>query len=65
MFSCRLVAEEETDVDDADENNVALAGDSLRLRPIKPDIKKGLCYDRSGHHHVEVGELDGVDDDGS
>ena len=56
MFLRCLVAEKEPDVDDADEDHVALPGDSLRLRPNKPDLQNRLCYDRSRHHHVEVGE---------
>ena len=56
MFLRRLVAEKEPDVDDADEDHVALPGDSLRLRPNEPDLQNRLCYDRSRHHHVEVGE---------
>ena len=56
MFFCRLVAEKEPDVDDADEDNVALPGNRLRLRPNKPDLKNRFCYDRNGHNNVEVGE---------
>ena len=56
MFPRRLVAEKESDVDAADEDDVALAGHCLRIRPSEPDLKKGLGYDRGGHHHVEVGE---------
>ena len=56
MFLRRLVAEKEPDVDDADEDNVALPGNSLRLRPNKPDLKNRFCYDRNGHDNVEVGE---------
>ena len=56
MFSCRLVAEKESDVDDADEDDVALPGNGLRLRPNQPDLENRLSYDRRGHHHVEVGE---------
>ena len=56
MFACQLVAEKEPDVDDADEDNVALPGNRLRLRPNKPDLKNRFCYDRNGHDNVEVGE---------
>ena len=56
MFLRRLVAEKEPDVDDADEDNVALPGNRLRLRPNKPDLKNRFCYDRNGHDNVEVGE---------
>ena len=56
MFLRRLVAEKEPDVDDADEDNVALPGNGLRLRPNQPDLENRLSYDRRGHHHVEVGE---------
>ena len=56
MFLRRLVAEKEPDVDDADEDNVALPGNSIRLRPKKQDLKNCFCYYRSGHDYVEVGE---------
>ena len=56
MFLRRLVAEKEPDVDDADEDNVALPGNRLRLRPNKPDLNNRFCYDRNGHDNVEVGE---------
>ena len=56
MFSRRLVAEKEPDVDDADEDHVALPRNSLRLRPNKQDLKNRFCYYRSGHDYVEVGE---------
>ena len=56
MFPRRLVAEKESDVDAADEDDVALAGHGFRLRPNKQDLEKGLGYDQGGHHHVEVGE---------